>query len=156
MNRMKKCLSISLSLCLSAYALPGFAMATPAAVKTILSDEAMAQAVGGNMEAQISETNDGDPNNYWVTGVAMFAGPGPCIAGGYALEVVNDNGTVYQTLDSGTVPPCGVAFTRRGIADINNNPMKFKTIRLRVWNGLYPELTAQAESHITANSSSGL
>lgn len=152
MKRMKKCLSLILVLCMSTFGLPAFAVVAPTAAKTVLSDEALAQAVGGNYEARILQGwNRPDGRDVKVT--AWFAAVGQpdyysfwrinqC-QGTYVFEVLDVSGNVVQTLATGAVPAQGQpVIVNATVSGANNNNQS--TLRARAYcaNGPWMEAVA--------------
>lgn len=149
MNRIKKCLSLILALCIGTYGLPVFAMVTPTAVKTALSDEAMAQAVGGYFDAQLL-TNMGGSGARQMEAVVSSGSNGGGCNGAYVFEIVNSDGVVLQTLTSGIVNQ-GQSIYLRGTVSAANN-VTTNMARVKVTCITYPAFFAQDMSRHTASS----
>lgn len=153
MKRMKKCLSLILVLCMSTFGLPAFAVMAPDAVKTTLSDEALAEAVGGNYDARIL-TGWHEPNGKPVPVAALFVPSGTpngngswqltSCTGQYTFEVLNGNGAVVQTLATGTVAGNAVQIVNGTVTAANN--VNTYTLRARAYCPEIPFVESVATS----------
>lgn len=109
MKTCKKCIAVILSLFVSTFGMPVLANVEPEAVKTQLSDEALAQAVGGNYEARIltrlNANSDVVQAMFINNGGSLFDGSisGSGCTGSYSFQVLNLSGTVVQTLATGNL-----------------------------------------------------
>lgn len=155
MNRMKKCLSLILALCMSTVGLPAFAVVAPDAVKTALSDETMAQAVGGIMETRLITPFAGSNTPLRVyalvasTPSTTYDG-GTCVPSDqlqYTFEVLNASGNLVQTLASGPLSPPNdtvncKAMVVSGVVSAADN-IGGNLLRIRLWRTAEPELFSE-------------
>lgn len=140
MKTLRKYLSVFLCLCISAYAVPSFAVtasSAPEFYKAELSDVELDKAVGasGSVDANLAD--------YTVRGskaTAVFANRSS-LQVTYSLDVVNINGAVLENLATGYLSQSS-AILVSGIPTVAEN----YRIQARTWNSGVPGLESKDSS----------
>ncbi len=140
MNTWRKYLSYVLCLCISSYALPAFAYVDAGeaqAIKVELTDEQMRQAVGaGQIDATMADLRIGD-----TVASAVVANRSFTLQVNYTLDVINVNGGVIETLDSGVLA-AGEAKIISGAPTVPIGGGQGYWVQARVWNSGMPGFEA--------------
>lgn len=147
MNTLRKCMSLILCPCVSAYAFPVVANTTvdhSEYVKISLTDEEMMRAVGanGSVDVEMADYKFGG-----ATASAVITNRFSLVCN-YELNLTNTNGQIIQTLASGTIAP-GTTMVVTGTPPRGGTENRY--IQARIYHPGLPGLTAVDSSWASAS-----